>query len=53
MHWLYIYMILTSLHRLLVSQSDSALESLWRDHVAVSQIIYDYSEPSDPSDYAQ
>ena len=40
-----------SLSRLLSSQSDSGLESLWDNYIAVSQVTYNYSEPQEPSDY--
>ena len=41
------------LPRLLSYQSDYSLQMLWRDYIRVSQVIYDYSEPAEPSDYAQ
>jgi insulysin len=36
---------------LLSSQSESQMKSLWDSHVAVSRVVFDHSEPEEPSDY--
>ena len=37
--------------RLLSSQSESQLMELWDNHVAVSQVVFDHSEPDHPNVY--
>ena len=36
---------------LLSSRSESQMKSLWDSHVAVSRVVFDHSEPEQPSDY--